>query len=62
MCNNINKIITNITMRVSTTVSLTKEQHKWLGSNQDFNLSGFVRKKLQEVIDNDGTNKCHSPW
>lgn len=33
-------------------VYVTKEQEEWLKNHPEFNLSGFARKKLDELIKN----------
>ena len=35
--------------KVQTTVYITREQKEWLAENDEINLSGFVRRKLDEM-------------
>lgn len=36
---------------VNKTVQITQEQQKWLENNEWMNFSGWVREKLQELIE-----------
>jgi len=39
---------------VSTTIYLRKNQMDWIRDNESFNLSGFVREKIDELMKKEG--------
>ena len=48
--NNNNNSETERRKMVSTSVTIRQDQEKWLSKKQSFNLSGFVREKIDEEV------------